>query len=474
MTVSPQKMERLAAFLGELPLAAATKLFAALEADRRAGGKGLPHDALIGELRRRLAEAGAPAPQRARSAKRTFFALFEDFFVSARTTRKRQGQIARTSLDAIWRLMMTEPALTEAAMAAASLDDAYAAGADDLGARERAMFAAAETGLGALMSRMRDDSAARTAITGELGGEGAFGDLEEIGYLLGATDALAQLRALAPGHAPALDEEQLYSLRNLFLSAYGQAPQYGAYLLLALKGRLESPWRALGVYYHLARSADERLEGARDAVMVLPESLFEDLEAMARRLERAGEQALDAETAQARLAWFAEYADGLARQAAKAGDNVFLNRIEACREIAAEAHARYLEQAFTSMRAAMPLRAAAGSSKLAPPRPDFVRPLAPETVNEARRAARLLAEAPADSRRLGGDGVLAAEIVADAAAKARQYAGDLVAEIRAAEGAERAAARRLFDQTLSVIAPLLAEDDAGLLRDRAAAAAVTV
>jgi len=48
-----------------------------------------------------------------------------------------------------------------------------------------------------------------------------------------------------------------------------------------------------------------------------------------------------------------------------------------------------------------------------------------------------------------------------------------VAEIRAAEGNERAAAKRLLEQVLSVIAPLLKSDEIGLIRDRAAAAAVT-
>ncbi|MEZ5894329.1 MAG: hypothetical protein R3C58_14445 [Parvularculaceae bacterium] len=464
----------MSAFLGELPLAAAAKLFAAIEADRRAGGKGLPHDALIADLRARLAEQGGPMPSRSKSAKRTFFSLFEDLFVSTRKGRKRQGQIARTSLDPIWRMMMTDPALTEAAMAAANLDDAYAAGEGDAGARERAMFIAAEAGLGRINARLKDSEDARDALVSELGGEGALSDLEEIRFLLGAADVLATLRVVVPSHAPSLDEEQLYSLRQLFISAYEQSPQYGSYLLLALKGRLEAPWRALGVYYHLARSADERLAPARDTVMSLPESLFEDLEGMARRLEKAGEAPLDAETARARLAWFADYADGLTRHAQKAGDNVFLNRIEACRDIAAEAHARYLEQAYAAMRAAMPVRASAGSSKLAPPRPDFIRPLVPETVTEARRATALLAVAADDAKRLGADGAAPSEIVKEAAARAAQYAGDLVNEIRAAEGQERAAARRLLEQTLSVIEPLLKSDEIGLLRDRAAAAAVTV
>ena len=111
MALTQRKRQRLSAFLGELPVAAAVKLFAALEADREAGGKGLPHDALLDDLRRKLRERGA-APKRRPSAKRAFFEPFEDFFVSVRSGRKRRAQIARTSLDPIWRVMMTDPALT--------------------------------------------------------------------------------------------------------------------------------------------------------------------------------------------------------------------------------------------------------------------------------------------------------------------------------------------------------------------------
>lgn len=471
MTISPRKRERLSAFLGELPAAAALKLFVALEDDRAKGGKGLPHDAILDDLRRQLVERGA-APKRRPNAKRTFFTPFEDFFVSIRKGKKRRAQIARTSLDPVWRVMMTDAALTETAMAAAALDDAYASGADPK-ALERAMFLAAEAGLGRLCARAGDNPETRAGLVADLGGEGAFEDLLEMRSMLEGAEALRTLRVVVPSHSPALDEEQFYDLRQLFLSAYEQSPSVGAYLLLALKGRLEKPWRALGVYYHLAKSADERLIAARETVMALPESLFEDLEAMARRLERAGSAPLDAETALARVDYFAEYAENLSKQAARAGDNVFVNRIEACRDVAGEAHARFVEQALAAMREAMPVRKTAASTRLAAPRPDFSRALAPEKVEEARRAVVLLVAAPAAARRLGADPGLAQKVVDEAAEKASAYASDLVAEIRAAEGDERAAARHLLEQTLSVIAPLLERDALGLIRDRAAAAAVT-
>ncbi|MEX6632142.1 hypothetical protein [Hyphococcus lacteus] len=473
MTLSPRKRERLSAFLGELPVAAAVKLFSALEIDRAVGGKGIPHNAVLEDLRQRIASRSASLPARPQNAKRSFFEPFEDYFISIRTGKKRRAQIARTSLEPIWRLMMTDPTLTEAAMAAAALDDAYRAGAEADGLLA-SLYLAAEAGLGRLFSRAQANSEFETELISELGGEGAFFDLEELRHLLPAIDILKDLRAVVPSSSPSLNEEQFFHLRKLFLSAHEQSPFLGSYVLLALKGRLEAPWRALGVYYHLARSADEQLHDARDAVMALPESLFEDIEELARALERACALPLDAQSAMARISYFAEYADGLMRQATRTGDNVFVNRIEACRDIASEAHARFMELALANMRDALPVRRAGGSSRLAPPRPDFARPLAPEIVNDAKSAVELIVAAPLDARRLGDDPVNAQSITDGAHDQAKTYANDLVAEIRAAEGNDRAAARRLLDQTLSVIGPLLKSDEAGLIRDRAAAAAVTV
>ncbi|WDI32142.1 hypothetical protein PUV54_02915 [Hyphococcus flavus] len=472
MSLSPQKKERLSAFLGELPVAAAVKLFAAVEADRAGGGEGLPHDDILNDLRAALKARGGAPPNRPPDAKRTFFTPFEDYFVSIRTGKKRKAQIARTSLDPIWRIMMTDQAMTETALAAAALDDAYAAGRETKQLIS-AMFLAAEAGLGRLCGHAAKSTSTREALIAELGDEAAMQDLEEIHSLMEGVDMLRALRSIVPSHSPSLTEEQYYQLRQLFLSAHEQSAQLGEYMLLALKGRLESPWRALGVYYHLARSADEKLAAAREAISALPESLFEDLEGMARVLERSGSAPLHAQTVLARLSYFADFADGLANHAAKAGDNVFLNRIEACRDIAGEAHERFSELALATMRAVMPVRVTRGSARLSPPRPDFSKPLNAEMIDDARRASMLIAAAPENARRLGAEAGAVRALVEDACNQARTYANDLVAEIRAAEGAERDAAKRLLTHVLTVVAPLLKSDEIGLIRDRAAAAAVT-
>lgn len=472
MTLTPQKKEQLAAFLASLPSGAALKLFAGLEADRAKGGKDLPHDLLLDDLRAQLLARGETFPQRRYDAKRLFFTPFEDFLTGTGATGRQRASIARSSINPIWRLMMSEPLLSDAALAAASLDDAIARGeaAEPLA---HALFLSAEADLGRLCESVKSNPDMRERALSVLGNNETLDDLMVLKRLLPGVEIFKQLHQLVPTGAPTLSEEQLYELRSLFLAAIEQYEDLGAYLLLALKGRLEKPWRALSFYYHLARSADERLRKSKDTASILPESLFEDFENIARALERDGAGALDARAARLRVSYFADYADGLARQAKKIGDNVFLNRVEACRDVAGEAFDRFTEQALASLRALTPV-CQGGSSKLMSQRPDYSHPLSPSVVDDAIDAAVLIAEAPALSARLGADPDFAGSIADDARDNLHVYAKDLITEIRAVDGADRKAAQRRLEHVLKAAAPLLDSDVIGLLRDRAAVAAVSV
>lgn len=479
MALSVRKKEQLSAFLGGLPTGLAVKLFAALEADRlaTAGVKKvtLPHDELLDDLRARILEQGATLPDRKGDAKRIFFTPFEDFFVGARTGRKRPGVIPRSSLGPIWRVMMRDSALSEAAFAAASLDDALRAGSDTVDLRQ-ALFITAEAGLGRLCDAAIVEAGMRERLVETLGGDAVFADMQELRRLLAGVQFLNQLQKVIPAGASQLSEENYYALRQIFLSAHEQSPKLAAFLLLAVKGRLEKPWRALGLYYHFARSADERLDATRDAASALPEALFEDLESLARALERDGAASdnFDAQAARLRVGWFADYADGLANQAKKIGDNVLVNRVEACRDVAAEAFERFCELGISALRQAVPVRQSGGSSLLMAQRPDFSRQLTPHTLEQASEAAAMIAAAPALAERLGAAADTAVLITEEAREKMRNYGNDLVTEIRAAEGEERKAARRMLEQVLIAAGPLLESDEAGLLRDRASAASVAV
>ncbi|MBB5518809.1 hypothetical protein [Amphiplicatus metriothermophilus] len=459
-------------FLGALPDATAARLFAALEHDRARGGRGLPHDALLDDLRRRLQAQEAAFPKRPPTAKRRFFTPAEDLFVGHRAGRKRPARIARESINPIWDLVMSDPACAETARAAAALDQAYVEGARSTDGLEAAMFDAAARNIGRLAARAGQEPGLRADLIARLGGAGRFEDFAELGRILAAAGPIRALQETFPKPVAALTEEDVFEVRRLYAAARAADAGSAPYLLLVLTARMETPWRALSVYYHLARARDPALGDFADEAGVVIETLFDDLEVAARGLERDANGPFDADDAGLRLRHFADFAEGLAAEARAGEDMVTLNRVEACRDIAGEALARFAEQSLTALRRAMPVRHAGGASRLMALRPDYARPLPAQAVSAAREAAQFLAAAPGLARRLHR-APAAAGVVEDAVAETRRYLSDLVVEIRAAEGEDRAAARRHMETAVDIAAPLLPGDELGVLRERAHAAALS-
>ncbi len=130
------------------------------------------------------------------------------------------------------------------------------------------------------------------------------------------------------------------------------------------------------------------------------------------------------------------------------------NRIEACRDVAAEAFERFCELALAALREATPVRQSGGSSFLMAQRPDYAAAPSPRAIEQAKEAAMLISSATSFASRLGAAADIAAGIAREACEKMTSFANDLVTEIRAAEGDERKAAERMLDQTLTIAEPL--------------------
>lgn len=478
--IAPARWARLESFLGAMTPAAAAKLFATLEQARLRGmDEGLPTAAMLAALRAQLAAHRAQFPARPPTAQRIFFTPFEDFFVTGRRGRKRRARIARSTLAPLWRLVTEDAACVEARASAVALDAAIARGAADLTALTDALYATAALGLARLVTHAESDPAFRADLGerlaaggGPQAGAAAILDLAEINLMLPAHRHLASARAAFPKPVAALTEENLYEARGLYARVSAEANDAAPYLLLSIAARMEAPWRALKLVHHIKGAEDETLTHAREDADILAEALFDDLEGHARQLERDADDDLDTEDAAASLAHFAEYAGGLIGEAKAAGDAVTVNRAEACRDIAAGALARFCEQAHAAIRRIQPVRHAGGSSRLMGLRPDIDRPLDPGAERRAGASAKFLAGAGYLARALGRPDAVAS-LVADAVSETRRYAGDLVSEIRAGEGADRIAAKRRMEQTLGAAEALIAPGDLALIRERAAAAAVS-
>lgn len=487
--VSPRKWARLASFLGALPPAAASKLFAALEAQsaREGAQPALPFGAMLDTLRIRLVSEDAPFPPRRRTAQRAFFRPFEDFFISGRRGRKRRARIDRASTGPIWSILTKDAACGLAARAAADLDAAIARGEADVAGLENALLRTAADGFSILIAHAEEDAAFRADLSARLGGgdlssrlggagdqarAAALHDLAEIAMLLPASDHLLAAQKAFPRPSSSLTEEDLFAARRIYARAAADAPQAASYVLAAIAARMDAPWRAMRLYYHLMRAEDEKLPHVRADAATIAETLFDDLEGLARALERDADDDPDTEDAPARLSHFADFASGLASEAARFDDGVTVSRVEACRDIAAAALSRFSETALARVRRNHPVRHAGGSTRLMALRPDIERPLDRAVEKDARAAARFLSAAPSLGERLARPEA-AGSYVYDAVSETRRYAGDLVAEIRAAEGPERGAARRRMDATLSAAAALLPDHEIALLKERANAAAVS-
>ncbi|MGE0182464.1 MAG: hypothetical protein AB7F91_06330 [Parvularculaceae bacterium] len=480
--VPSRKWERLESFLSGLAPAAAAKLFAALESGGGAGAGGLPAATVLAFLRTRLVSDGAPFPQRRASARRLFFAPFEDFFVSGRKGRKRRARIDRASLSAIWSLIEEDPACVEAADAARALDAAIARGEIKLSPFEDALHAAAGAGFSRLIEHAENDVIFRADLSARLsaGGEkcpdkrgaAALHDLAEINFLLPAVRYLKTVQAVFPRPLAALTEEDFYNARRIYAACVRAAPQAAPYVPLAIAARMAAIEDALPLYFHFSKIEDDAIPDAAADASFIAEAAFDDLESLARALERAADDDPDTDGIAERFERFGSLAAGLARAAEREGDAAFVNRIEASRDIAADALTRFSECSLSAVRRFLPTRHAGGSSRLMALRPDIARSVDLRDEIAARKSAIFLAGVPALGEGLArGDAVAA--IIEDACAETQRYAGDLVAEIRAAEGDRRKAALKRMEAVLRAAAPLLSADKIALLAERAKAAALS-
>jgi len=438
----------------------------------------LPAGAILDSLRIRFIAEKTPFPPRRPTAQRLFFKPFEDFLVSSRRGRKRRARIDRTSLSPIWNLVTADAACARAAEAATALDDAINRGDGDCALLQRDLYAAAGDGFSVLIQHAEDDANFRADLSARLGdareqtGAAALHDLAELTMLLPAAAHLLAAQDAFPRPVSSLTEEDLYKARRLYADAAGAAPQAASYVLTAIAARMDAPWRAMRLYYHLMRAEDETLAGAREDASAIAEILFDDLEGLARGLERDADEDPDTEDAPARLAHFADFAAGMASEAMQWNDGASLARVEACRDVAAAALARFAETALARVRRHHPVRHAGGSTRLMALRPDIERPFDRAVEKDARAAAQFLGATQPLGEALMRPNA-AASFVEDAARETSRYAGDLIAEIRAAEGDLRTLARKRMEATLRAAEGLLADDEIALLKERANLAAMS-
>ncbi|MEL6364666.1 MAG: hypothetical protein AAFR11_07505 [Pseudomonadota bacterium] len=469
--LSETKARKLGALIGTLPARHCASLLAAVERDKLGGG-GLPHAVLIEALRDRInALPDGAAPPRTPSPQRVFFEPYEDLFTTSRPTTKTQGRIARASLDPIWRWLHDGTRRPNVVHAADRVLQAVLAGDDGaLRSARTELYKTAEMAFDAALSEAERERTKESQLVAALGSETAFLDLKEIAYLLPSAFEFLSQKGAYPRPLGRLSDDALFDIRKRFIALRGLRPHHGAHFLIMLANRFAKPWHALAVSRALAAAQDPALAGAQSDVAIIETTLFDGMETMARALERDAERAIDAPSVFGRIDRFVELCEGVLAEAVAGGHEPVRRRALAVRDVAADAYERLLERSLSTVRQALPLRRAGGSSRLVGARPDVRAGLPDDHVLAAIEAVRLMEEGTEQARALGRDEVLK-ELRTRAQAAVRAYIDDVISEIRAAEGDDRSRAAALAEGVLEFGARLLDDDEADLLRRRAEAAA---
>jgi hypothetical protein len=268
-------LEKLRAYLSELPPASRALLLNSLERGELAGDLVPGGDIILAELRRDLREAGRKASaneemDRIGTPARLFFKPIEPYLVDDTPDRAHRGRVPRVVLEPIWqwivrdlmpgeakaygdqitRLLLTNDKTTSERLARAFQDQACQRMRDALAATQ-------------------EDMKARQRLIAQVGTPRALDDLREITGILRARDALAVFASRLPGSIRNLVDEQLDNVKSLLDSPVGGHPDVFVYALILVMSRLTVPWQLVRLAIKAAESdAAAKVAGSNYAVAV--------------------------------------------------------------------------------------------------------------------------------------------------------------------------------------------------------------
>src|SRR5215469_17682973 len=178
--LTAQKAEQLHAFLASLPESLALRLAKAVEVDRLAEGKLLPHEMILDGLRPVLRRA--VHVERTPTPARLFCTPFQHLLFDGARKEKQKGRIARSTIPPVWNWLAQTLLPHETAHYYAQVRDSVLSYRIDDAAEIAAAFHAT---VGAALKRALSDDAQRKEARLALGGELALSDADEIALMLG-------------------------------------------------------------------------------------------------------------------------------------------------------------------------------------------------------------------------------------------------------------------------------------------------
>lgn len=458
--IAPDKMQLLQRFLGGLPAPVASRLAKAVEVDRLAEGKALPHDLILDGLRPVLRSSQSV---RTLTPLRIFCRPFEDLLTGAAPAEKQKGRIARSSIAPVWgwlakTLLPGQAAAYVAGVKAAvfgfHLEDAMAAAAGFWPVASEAM-------LEALASDAKRKAARRALVDAAV-----VADAGEMAQVLAVAVEVLEIQETLPKPLAALNEEILWKLRGIYDRIVEKAPDAAPYVAVIAMQRLERPWEALKLPLFVSRQTQDTLISSTDMGLV-GEVIFAEIEDRAAAIRAARHPAFDAVELSRHVANFAQFSLGMVKEVEIRRNGKWGQRLMKLRSAVAEIMDGFMERAPREILAALPTQRASFSG--GPRAPDLAR--APDAEKRARALnyARLIAETRPFAA-AGSFGASLKNTCDEVAAALALYNEEILRELRAAEGPRRENALVYLDLAAGIATHLLSAEEGELLRRRGRAA----
>jgi hypothetical protein len=460
--LTPERTGLLKSFLGSLPEEIAARLARAVEVDRLADGKSLPHDMILDGLRpalRRLAGS-----ERTPTPLRYFCIPFEDLFtVAARKGTKQKGRIARANVEPIWS-WLGQTLLPEETRAYSREFKAAIIAGKHADAKTRAEEFWRITSA-ALRDALSSDAGRKSAST-ILGGELAVADAQEAALLLGVAPIIAEIQEKLTPPVPVLTEELLWTLRGLYDRMIETAPDAAPYVAVIAMNRLARPWEALKLPMMISRQTQDTLISSTDMGLV-GEIIFGDIENYCKAVREAKHPNFDADALVENLSRFTSLSSGIVKGIDMRRDGKWGQRLMKDRAALAEVMDGFMDRAPKELAAALPLQKSgfSGGSKM----PDFSRMVDSDKTERALRYARLVIGCKPFAV-AGSFGAAVKKAEEDMCQLLRSYNEDVVKELRSPDDKKRAVAESQFVHVVKLTAILFSEEEAELLRRRGRAA----
>jgi hypothetical protein len=438
-------------FLGTLPEQAAAKLAHAIEMDRLADGKALPHDAILMGLRPSLRQSQAGSG-RTKTPLRLFCQPFEDLLTSEPRRAKQKGVLARSSVAPLFTwLGMLLPGETESYCRDVK---ALVLAKDDDGALARAVQFWTIAGPAMREALAKEPKAVRKILKPD-----EIEDAGEIALLISEGEEMLKVQAALPKPPARMTEEILWQLRDSYDALIRRNPDAAPYVAVIAMNRLQRPCEALRLPLMVSRQTNDALISKTDMGLV-GEILFGRMDALQASIMATRTAAFEAETLLAQVAGFSELSSSVVKEIEVRRNGEWGQRLLKDRAAVGNVMDAFMDRAVKEISAALPIQKGAS---------DITRQVAPEKRASALNYARLVGGA----RNFAAAASFAAKhkaVSEEISHHLRRYVEDAVRELKG-EGERRAAAEFQLNYCAELAQVLLSPEEAELIRRRVRAAA---